>query len=136
MCAPPTNQYLRNHPRCPFQGNIEARNALMRKLFDKTTAMASGKRLGEFAGGLMEHEPFIGASAKHEKATITAYINGGSFHIDCSEKFCPFYEKTGVYFLGVCTDAPAADIPNGLMKTAKKMIKAMAQAAKAAIRKR
>ena len=119
-----TNQQLRNHLACPFQGSCGSRRETVQKLFAKTTATAK-KNLRDFACEKDAHEPFVGASAKQNKTIITAYILGTSLYIGCSDKTCPSLETNGRFFLGKCIDEPAMEIPNSLARAADKEIRAM-----------
>ena len=122
-----TNQQLRDHPACPFQGNCGTRRKAVERLFEKTIALASGKQLRDFACEREAREPYVGATAKRDRSTITAYIDGDSLYIGCSEKSCPKLEANGRYFLGKCTDEPAMTIPKSLARAAEKEIAAMAK---------
>ena len=119
-----TNQQLRNHLACPFQGNCESRRGFVQPLYAKT-AEAAKNNLRDFACEKDAREPFVGASSTQNRITITAYILVDTLHIGCSEKGCPSLKTNGSFFLGACVDEPAMKIPKSLAHAADKEIAAM-----------
>jgi len=119
-----TNQQLRNHPDCPFQGKSRARPKIVVRLFEKTVAMAAGKKLREFACEMPEDEPFIGKTAKRGVNVLTGFIKGKNFYVGCNEKSCLLLETKGYFFLGKCKEERALGIPKSLVHAAEKEARA------------
>ncbi|MFA6907675.1 MAG: hypothetical protein WC263_02505 [Candidatus Micrarchaeia archaeon] len=121
-----TNQQLKDHVPCPFQGKGGSRRGIVQKLFAQTAASAK-KNLRDFACEREAREPYIGASATQNQVTITAYAFHDSIHIGCSAKGCPALKSNGRFFLGVCMDEPAMKIPKRLAHAAAKETALMAR---------
>ena len=95
-----TNQQIRDHPACPFQGSRSVRSRTVDGLYAQTILLAE-KNLRDFACDMRAHEPFAGTPKKRNDVTVTPYALGNSLHIGCSEKNCPSLEANGSFFFSV-----------------------------------